>query len=78
MADETDRFARFIADLALDPGKLAQYKGDAEAAMQAAGLNDEEKAVLRKGDFRIICEYLGDGARPITQDQGGPGSGPGG
>ncbi len=77
MADEQDRFARFIADLALDPGKLAQYRDDAEAAMQAAGLNDEEKAVLRKGDFRIICEYLGNGIRPISQFDIGPGSGNG-
>jgi len=77
MADENDRFARFIADLALDPGKLAQYRHDAEAAMQAAGLDDEEKAVLRKGDFRIICEYLGNSARPITQFDIGPGSGGG-
>jgi hypothetical protein len=77
MADENDRFARFIADLALDSGKRAQYKNDAEAAMQAAGLDDEEKKVLRKGDFRIICDYLGAGKRPISQFDIGPGSGTG-
>ena len=73
-----NRFARFIADLALDPGKLAQYKKDPEAAMQAAGLSDDEKGVLRTGDFGAICDWLGDcGPRPITQNPGGPGSGPG-
>ena len=77
MEDEKNRFAQFIADLALDPGKLASYRKDAEAAMQAAGLSDEERAVLRKGDFRIICDYLGDtGPRPINMEpplSGGPG-----
>lgn len=76
MEEEKNRFAQFIADLALDPGKLAQYKKDPEAAMQAAGLTEEEKAVLRKGDFGIICEFLGDtGPRPITLAEAGPGSG---
>lgn len=72
MAQE-NRFAQFIADLALDPGKLAQYKKDPEAAMQAAGLSDDEKGVLRTGDFRIICEFLGDtGPRPISFIETGP------
>lgn len=72
---EEQRFPRFIADLALKPGTLAQYLEDPEAAMQAAGLNDEEKAVLRKGDFRIICEYLVPARdRPAPGDwQPGPG-----
>jgi len=77
MKEEKNRFAQFIADLALDAGKLDAYKKDAEAAMQGAGLSDEEKAVLRKGDFRIICDFLGDtGPRPITMEpplSGGPG-----
>lgn len=78
MEDEKNRFAQFIADLALDPGTLAGYKKDAEAAMQAAGLSDEEKGMLRKGDFRIICEFLGPTVpRPIDIEpplqSGGPG-----
>jgi hypothetical protein len=78
MEDEKNRFAQFIADLALDPGKLASYKKDAEAAMQTAGLSDEERAVLRKGDFGIICKFLGaSGPRPINfeppLESGGPG-----
>jgi len=70
-----NRFAQFIADLALDPGKLAQYQKDPEAAMQAAGLSDEEKAVLRTGDFNVICDYLAPSAeRPSPGDwQPGPG-----
>ena len=78
MEREEQRFARFIADLALDPTTLAQYRKDPEAAMEAAGLDDEEKAVLRTGNFQIICDYLGEsGPRPVTYVQGGPGSGPG-
>jgi hypothetical protein len=77
MEREEQRFARFIADLALDPGKLAHYMEDPEAAMQAAGLDDDEKGVLRTGSFGFICEFLGAGARPIPgTEQAGPGSGP--
>jgi hypothetical protein len=73
MAEEENRFAQFIADLALDPAKLSLYKKDPEAAMQAAGLTDEEKAVLRTGSFAIICDFLGDtGPRPITMAEAGP------
>ena len=61
------RFAHFIAVLALNPDELKRYKKDPEKAMQDAGLSDEEKAVLRKGDFHVICDFLGDpGPRPIT------------
>jgi hypothetical protein len=78
MEEEKNRFAQFIADLALDPGLLARYKKDAEAAMQAAGLSEEEQAVLRKGDFRIICDFLGDsGTRPIDLEPPLDGRGPG-
>ncbi len=69
-----NRLGRFIADLATSPDKLRRYKADPEAAMTAAGLSDEEKRVLRTGDFRLICDYLGEpGPRPIQQDEGGPG-----
>ena len=68
--DEDIRFAHFIAVLALNPDELKRYKKDPEKAMEDAGLSDEEKAVLRKGDFRVICEFLGDpGPRPITITQ---------
>ena len=64
---EDIRFAHFIAVLALNPDKLKQYKKDPEAAMEDAGLSEEERNLLRKGDFRLICEFLGDvGPRPIT------------
>ncbi len=78
MEKNVNRFAQFIADLALDPGKLAQYKKDPEAAMQAADLSEDEVGVLRTGRFSLICDLLGDDdTRPITQSPGGPGSGPG-
>lgn len=79
MDNDDIRFSYFIASLALNPVRLAQYQKDPEAAMQAASLDDEEKAVLRTGNFQIICDYLGEtGERPGgTWVQGGPGSGPG-
>jgi hypothetical protein len=74
---EDIRFAHFIAVLALNPEELRRYQKDPEKAMQDAGLSDDEKGVLRTGDFRLICDLLDAGKRPITQDQGGPGSGSG-
>lgn len=69
MQNEDQRFAHFIADLALHPGKLAHYREDPEAAMQAAGLNDEQKNVLRSGDWKNICDYLvPSGERPVPGD----------
>jgi hypothetical protein len=75
MAEEDNRFARFIADLALDSGKLAHYMEDPASAMQAAGLNEEEQAVLGTGDFNVICDYLAPSAKKPApgEDQGGPG-----
>lgn len=71
---EGNRLGRFIAELAVNPRKLRDYKDDPEAAMSAANLSDEEKRVLRTGDFRVICDYLGDGGpRPIQMGDGGTG-----
>jgi hypothetical protein len=66
---EDIRFAHFIAVLALNPDALKRYQKDPEKAMEEAGLSDEEKAVLRTGDFRVICDFLAAGTRPITMDQ---------
>jgi hypothetical protein len=78
MAGE-NRLGRFIADLALSPETLRSYQADAEAAMTAAGLSGEEKAVLRRGDFRVICDFLqAAGRRPFPDPQPGGGGGSGG
>jgi hypothetical protein len=77
--DGLNLFAHFIAELALSPQLLDRYLLDPETVMEEVGLNEEEKDVLRKGEFRIICKYLGgSGPRPITENQIGPGSGTGG
>ncbi len=75
MTEEEQRFSRFVADLALDPDKLAHYMDDPEAAMQAAGLNDDQKGVLRTGDFGEICDFLlPAGKKPAPDvEPGGPG-----
>jgi len=75
--DGLDLFSHFIAELALNSRLLDRYRQDPEAVMEDVGLNEEEKGVLRKGDFQIICKYLGGSQRPITEIQPGPGSGQG-
>ncbi len=68
-----NRLAAFIAGLATSPRKLDDYREDPEEAMAAAGLSDQDKEVLRSGDWRIICESLGgDDTRPLPR-LGAPG-----
>ena len=62
-------FDRFVADLATSPVTLRSYRADPEAAMSAAGLSDEERALLRAGSFPAIVDYLGSGERPIPDPQ---------
>ena len=65
--EKQDRMSRFIALLALDPDKLARYQADPDAEMAAAGLDEEQQAILRNGDFAVICDYLGgSGPRPLN------------
>lgn len=73
------RLGSFVAGLATSPEQLRRYLADAEAAMAAAGLSEEEKAILRRGDFRVLCDFLDEGGpRPFPDPQpGGGGSGGG-
>ena len=75
--DGLNLFAHFIAELALNPELLGRYLREPEAVMEDVGLNDDEKAVLRKGDFKIICDYLlPTRGRPLPIElEGGPPSG---
>ncbi len=67
-----NRLAAFIAGLSTAPEQLRAYRENAEAAMDAARLGEDEKAVLRSGDWHAICEFLGDpGIRPLAGAQGG-------
>jgi ribosomal silencing factor RsfS len=61
-----NRLAAFVAGLATSPRQLAAYRDDPEAAMNAAELSEQEKEVLRSGDWSVICEFLGgDDTRPM-------------
>jgi len=61
-----NHMAAFIANLAISPQKLHEYLEHPEQAMTAAGLSDQEKAALRSGDWKVICEFLSpDDTRPL-------------
>ena len=70
-----NKLAAFIVDLATSPEKLTYYKDSEEDAMEEAGLNEQERNVLRSGNWKAICEFLGDDCtRPLTTgDQEGAG-----
>ena len=64
-----NKLAAFIVELATSPEKLAYYKECEEEAMAEAGLLEQQRNVLRGGDWKAICEFLGDDCtRPMTSD----------
>jgi len=66
-----NHMAAFIAGLAISPQRLYEYMEEPEQAMTAAGLSDQEKAVLRQGDWKVICELLSpDDTRPMPAFDG--------
>lgn len=73
------RLARFVAVLALDPGRLQDFIAEPETEMAAAGLTETEKKLLRHRGFENLCNYLwAAGAKPVSEDQpGGSGAGTG-
>lgn len=63
--------AAFIAQLAISPQKLYEYLEDPERTMTEAGLSDQERNVLRRGDWKMICEFLSpDDTRPLIAVDG--------
>jgi gallate dioxygenase len=50
------RLNKFLHDL-IEPDKRAQFLADAEAAFEAAGLSDEERAMVRRRDWRAMIQY---------------------
>lgn len=66
-----NHMAAFIAYLAISPQKLYEYLEDPERTMTEAGLSDQEKNVLRSGDWKMICEFLSpDDTRPLIAIDG--------
>lgn len=56
----------FLVALATDPMKHEAYLADAEAAMLAAGLSEDERAIVRSGDQRTIYTRLTNPALPSS------------
>ena len=59
-----DRLMAFWVAMATDPMKHEAFLRDAEAAMEAAGLDAAERAVVASGDARSIYTRLTQPALP--------------
>jgi hypothetical protein len=59
-----DRLMAFWIAMASDPMKHEAFLRDAEAAMDAAGLDAAERDVVRSGNARTIYTRLTDPALP--------------
>lgn len=67
-----NKLAKFIASLALTPKTQAAYRADPESTMAEAGLSEDQKAVLRGGDWRSIIEMIElPDERPLAEEQAG-------
>ena len=64
-----DRLMAFWVAMATDPMKHEAFLRDAEAAMDAAGLDAAERAVVRSGDARTVYARLTNTALPSSSTQ---------
>lgn len=53
-----EKFTEFILALAEDPGKLAQFREDSAAAMDAAELSAAEQAIVLSGNASVIRQAI--------------------
>jgi len=49
----------FLQELSEKPDKLAEFEQDADKAMTASGLSEEEKELVKSGDEEKIMRQLG-------------------
>lgn len=62
--------ARFLVDLSEDPFQRERYQRDPEPILDAAGLSEAERLVLRKRDAEVIRWHFGDTPdRPVPRSQ---------
>ncbi len=54
----------YVVSVSEDPEKAQAHKDDPDAAMDAAGLSDEDKDILKSGDLERIRDHLGDDSPP--------------
>jgi hypothetical protein len=55
---------KYVVSVSEDPALADSHKSDPDAAMDAAGLSDEDKDVLKSGDLERIRKHLGDDSPP--------------
>jgi hypothetical protein len=54
----------YVVAVSKDPDKADAHAADPDAAMDAHGLSDEDKEVLKSGDLEKIRQHLGDDSPP--------------
>ena len=54
----------YVVAISENPDMAAAHKADADAAMDAYGLSDDDKEVIKSGDVEKIRKHLGDDSPP--------------
>ena len=60
MADPSEHVKKFLGELAADPTKLGKFILDPDAAMNAAGIPDDQKGDIKSGVKDRVNTALGD------------------
>ena len=64
-----EKLKNFLSELAVDPKKLADYQANPDAAIQNAGLDDDECVALKSGDKAKVYASLTGQSAPANQAQ---------
>ena len=59
-----DNALDYVVSVSQNPEMEQAHKEDPDAAMEKAGLSDEDKEVLKSGDLERIRNHLGDESPP--------------
>jgi hypothetical protein len=57
--DAESNLAKFVRELSESTERVEEFSDDPEAAMSAAGLSEEEKEIIRRGDEEEILKAIG-------------------
>jgi hypothetical protein len=53
------KIADLIIELAVNPCMFKEFTSDPDHVLDSVGLTTEEKAIIKDGNSKQICEYIG-------------------
>lgn len=63
--DAESNLAKFVREMSEATERLEEFSTDPEASMSAAGLSEDEKEIIRRGDEGEILNAIGSDANAV-------------